>query len=335
MDGVAPPPDRNDRPLLIKAFETVNVGSGAYTFTDLQSTRLSDVWSRQFRLFTPVRRERMRLPTSLPEFAALRHVANLSDSPLTAAASLGGHWSDHNLAAITHVAACNFRCSYCYVDRAHLAGRDGFVGTAADVVDEFVRLRRWARERGRRLSILRLSGGEPLVAPSLVLEVYRELRGRGLLESTLLKVESNVSALRYAWRRTQVRLSAQEREWLRHIKVHSTLHFPPGTAFWPAIREGLEFAIDLGFDVYPAVGANDWTADQLEMLFDELSDIRPALPRRLAVRPFHLDYPALANRRRLPSPVESQAPSVIWEGILRRRLGIRYLELPRHVVSLD
>lgn len=222
MDGVAPPPDRNVRPLLVKAFETVNVGAGEYAFTDLRSTRLSDVRTRQFRLFTPVRRERMRLPTSLPEFAALRHVANLSDSPLVAAAQLGGHWSDHNLAAITHVSACNFRCSYCYVDRAHLAGRDGFVGSAAGVVDEFVKLRRWAQGTGRRLSILRVSGGEPLVAPSLVLEVYRELRDRGLLRSTLLKVESNVSALRYSWQRAQVRLSAQESEWLRHIKVHST-----------------------------------------------------------------------------------------------------------------
>lgn len=322
-------------PLLGKAFETVNVGPGEYAFTDLRSTRLGDVRSRQFRLFVPVRRERMRLPTSLPEFATLRHVANLSDSPLAAAAQLGGHWSDHNMAAITHVAACNFRCSYCYVDYAHLAGHDSFVGTAAGVVDEFLDLRQRLAGSDQRLSILRLSGGEPLVAPPLVVEVYRELVRRGLLQSTVLKVESNIAALRYSWRRSQIRLAADESAWLCRVKVHSTLHFPPGTVGWPAIRDGLAFAIELGFDVYPAVGANDWTAEQLEKLFDELSDIRSGLPRRLAVRPFHLDYPILADRRRLPRPIESEAPSMIWERILRERLGIDYLELPRHLVSLS
>ncbi|MFF0314264.1 hypothetical protein ACFYPH_06390 [Micromonospora sp. NPDC005252] len=324
----------NDRPLLARAYRLVNVGGGEYAFTDLRETSLGGVQTRQFRFFTPVKRERMRLPTSLPEFAELRHVANLSDSPVTVAAAIGGHWTEHNLAAITHVAACNFRCSYCYVDYRHLAGRDSFVAAADAVVDDFVALRGMALETGRKLSLLRVSGGEPLLAPSLVIEIYRVLVERGLLPSVVLKVESNLSALPYAWGQGSVRLAAPERDWLRRIKLHTTLHHPPGSGNWPAIRDGIAFALELGFDVFPAVGATDWTPLQLETLFDELTRISTGLPRRLAVRPFHLDYPALADRRRLPRPAESEAPSAVWEKILRRRLGVDYLERPRHLIPL-
>lgn len=324
-----------DRPLLSRAYEIVNVGPDDYAFTDLRQTALGAVQTRQFRLFTPVKRERMRLPTSLPEFADLRHVANLSDSPVTVAAELGGHWTDHNLAAITHVAACNFRCAYCYVDFAHLAGRDSFVATADEVVAEFVALRRAVAETGRDLNLLRLSGGEPLLAPSLVMGVYRALLEREMLPSVVLKVESNVSALVYAWRRGAMTLAAHEREWMPRIKLHTTLHRPPGSAEWPAIRDGLAFALELGLDVYPAVGANDWTAENLGTLFDELAQISVGLPQRLAVRPFQLDYPVLADRRKLPRPTEPEAPSVIWEGILRHRLGVDYLDRPRHLVPLS
>ncbi len=321
-------------PLLTRSYRTVNRGKGDFAFTDLSRTRLADVQNRQFRLFTPVKRDRMRLPTSLPEFAELRHVANLSDSPVTVAAELGGHWTEHNLAAITHVAACNFRCAYCYVDFRHLAGGDRFTTSPEQVVEEFVLLQQAASDAGRRLSLLRVSGGEPLLAPALVLGIHKEMRRRDILGASVLKVESNLSALPYAWREGGLRLTSEERTTLRRIKLHATLHAAPGGNVWPSIRDGLEIAIESGFDVYPAVGANDWTQADLENLFEELSAVDPALPRRLAVRPFQLDYPVLAKRRGLPSPREGEAPSLIWEEILLRRLHVRYLELPRHQVPL-
>ncbi|MGB2567127.1 hypothetical protein ACPFP2_01550 [Micromonospora citrea] len=324
-----------DPPLLARSYRIVNVGADAFAFTDLTRTALGGVQNRQFRLFTPVKRERMRLPTSLPEFAGLRHVANLSDSPVTVAAEIGGHWSEHNLAAITHVAACNFRCAYCYVDFRHLSGQDAFLAAAADVVDEFVKLRQAAGNAGRRLSLLRISGGEPFLAPALVLGIYRQMLRRDLLDVAVLKVESNLSTLPYALEQSRLTLTPDERGSLRRVKVHTTLHAPPGTTSWPAIRRGLETAMELGFDVFPAVGANDWTTEQLEQLFGELQAVNTALPLRLAVRPFHLDYPVLADRRGLPTPRESEAPSMIWERILLERLGVRYLERPRHLVPVE
>src|ERR1700678_2608061 len=156
-----------------KAYSIIHNGHTGYWMTDLTKTALEDVQSRFFRLFVPVKLIRQRLPTSLPEFHAIRHDATLSDSPVTTAAKLGGHWSDHNLAAITHVGSCNFRCNYCYVSFQHLAGHDGFPGDAKSLVEDFLRIRGELADGGKPLTILRVSGGEPLLALGLVTEVYQ------------------------------------------------------------------------------------------------------------------------------------------------------------------
>jgi sulfatase maturation enzyme AslB (radical SAM superfamily) len=181
-------------PGIERAHSIVHSKSSGYWMTDLTKTTLEDVRSRYFRLFTPVKLIRKRIPTSLPEFWSIRHDVTLSDSPVTAAAKLGGHWSDHNHAAITHVGACNFRCKYCYVSFRHLAGHDGFPGDAKSLVEDFVRIRSELADAGRPLTILRVSGGEPLLAPGLVAEVYQQLDRRNLLGQSVLKVESNLSA---------------------------------------------------------------------------------------------------------------------------------------------
>jgi hypothetical protein len=91
----------NVTPLASRSYETVNIDRSRFSFTDLTKTNLGGVQNKYFRLFEPVKLERMRLQTVLPEFWSLRHRANLSDRPVTTAARLGGHWSEYNLAAIT------------------------------------------------------------------------------------------------------------------------------------------------------------------------------------------------------------------------------------------
>ncbi|MFI2665283.1 hypothetical protein [Micromonospora carbonacea] len=86
MAESAPSPGADGGRLLARSYRIVNAGAGEFAFTDLGTTVLGGVRGRQFRLFTPVRRERLRLLTSLAEFAALRHEANLSDNPLAVAA---------------------------------------------------------------------------------------------------------------------------------------------------------------------------------------------------------------------------------------------------------
>ena len=304
--------------------------------TDLTKTTLEDVRSRYFRLFTPVKLIRKRLPTSLPEFWSLRHDATLSDSPVTAAAKLGGHWSDHNRAAITHVGACNFRCKYCYVSFRHLAGHDGFPGDAKTLVEDFVLIRGELADAGRPLTILRVSGGEPLLAPGLVTEVYQELDRRNLLGQSVLKVESNLSALPYAYGQLDRRGQADMRAAARQVTLHATLHARPGERDWRAILAGLGLAVELGFDLYPAIGGTGWSIDHMQILAGELEATAKNLSRRLAVRPFLLSYAERYGRRAsMSNDAEPVTASVAWEGILREITGSKYLATPRHEVELS
>ncbi|MEU4683032.1 radical SAM protein [Streptomyces xinghaiensis] len=322
-----------------RAHTLVHASPGRYRLTDLGRTGLEGVESRYFRLFIPVRYERLRLPTSLPEFSGVRHSATLSDSPVTTAAKLGGHWSEHNLAAICHVAACNFRCSYCYVDYRHLAGDDSRAETAAGLVGEFGRMRRRLASGGRRLSILRLSGGEPLLAPGLITEVYRELERLDLLGSVVVKAESNLSALPYALRSLDDSGRRAFRDVAPRLTLHATLHARPGQRDWRAILEGLALAVDLGIDVYPAIGGADWPRSDMLALLDALAGASAGLVHRLAVRPFNLAYAERYGRRKTLKPSADRPPhlstSAVWEELLRERTGEPYLARPRHEIGLS
>lgn len=323
-------------PGIEKAYSIVNRQHPSYWMTDLTKSGLEDVRSRYFRLFVPVKLIRGRLPTSLPEFRAVRHSATLSDSPVTAAAKIGGHWTDHNLAAITHVGSCNFRCSYCYVSFRHLAGHDGFPGDARSLVADFLRIRDELADAGRPLTILRISGGEPLLAPGLVTEVYERLGQLDLLNQCILKVESNLSALPYADSRIDRQSRASLREAARHVTLHATLHARPDEPDWPSISSGLRLAAELGFDIYPAIGGAGWTEHDLRTLAAELESTAKNLSRRLAVRPFRLSYAERYGRRvRAANSAEPVAASVVWEGILREVTGSEYLATPRHEVELS
>lgn len=326
----------NSNPGIGKAYSVVHGQASAYWMTDLTKTALEDVRSPYFRLFVPVKLIRRRLPTSLPEFRSVRHDATLSDSPVTAAARLGGHWSDHNLAAITHVGSCNFRCAYCYVSFRHLAGHDGFPGDAESLVMDFLRIRGELMESGRALTILRVSGGEPLLAPGLVAEVYQELARRELLDQCILKAESNLSALPYAFGQLDRQRQADVRMAAPHVTLHATLHARPGERDWQAIRDGLRLAVELGFDVYPAIGGTGWSRGEMRVLAQELESAAGNLSRRLAVRPFLLSYAERYGRRVTEAdhagPV---AGSVAWESILREITGSEYLAIPRHEVELS
>jgi uncharacterized Fe-S cluster-containing radical SAM superfamily protein len=326
----------NPNPGIEKAYSIVHRHPLGYWMTNLTRTSFEDVKSRYFRLFVPVKLIRKRLPTSLPEFHAVRHDATLSDSPVTVAAKLGGHWSDHNLAAITHVGSCNFRCNYCYVSFQHLAGHDGFPGDAKSLVEDFLRIRGELADGGKPLTILRVSGGEPLLALGLVTEVYQQLERRSLLGQCVLKVESNLSALPYAYEQLDHMAQADLRAAASQVTLHATLHARPGERDWRAIREGLRLAAELGFDLYPAIGGDGWSAEDLRTLASELESAAKNLSRRLAVRPFRLSYAKRYGRRMTAgSTPEPVAASAVWEGILRGITGSEYLATPRHEVELS
>jgi uncharacterized Fe-S cluster-containing radical SAM superfamily protein len=322
-------------PGIAKAYSIIHEPAEGYRMTDLTKSVLEEVQSPYFRLFTPVKLARKRLPTSLPEFWMIRHQAALSDSPVTAAAALGGHWSEHNLAAITQVGACNFRCNYCYVDFRHLAGHESFVGDATSLVADFVKLRRHLADSGQALTILRISGGEPLLAPSLIAEVFQRMTALNMTGQCLLKVESNLSAFPYAYEHLDESQRNSIRAVAPHVTLHATLHAKPGERDWATIRQGLRLAVDVGFQLYPAIGGGGWSDDDMLVLVGELERVAENLSRRLAVRPFDMSYTTRYERRIRPDEqVRPMPASEVWERILQETMGSDYLAVPRHAVEL-
>jgi uncharacterized Fe-S cluster-containing radical SAM superfamily protein len=323
-------------PATRRAYGQVHRIDGQIALTDLTTTSFSDVQSRYFRLFTPVKRERLRLPTSLREFHALRHFATLSDSPVLAAYKLGGHWTDHNLAAIFHLAACNLRCRYCYVDYRHLSGKDSFPSNAKAIITEFIALKTLLASRATPLSTLRISGGEPTLAPELIVSILEEFVSRGLDRDCLLKVESNMTTFAYALERSGPSIQNALRNLGRYLAIHVTVHSVPGTGTWRRAMDGLQLALSLSLDVYPAIGGADWSADDMNVAYDALATLAPNLPLRLAVRPFNLTYNILRNRHGLGKyQLDTRvAPSQTWEEVLRHHTGLDYLHPARHEVSI-
>lgn len=197
-------------------------------------------------------------------------------------------------------------------------------------------MRQELADSGRPLTILRVSGGEPLLAPGLVSEVYEKLDQEGLLSECVLKVESNLSALPYSFRQLSASGQASLRKAAPHVTLHATLHARPHERDWPSIHEGIRLALELGFDLYPAIGGTGWSLEDLKTLADELESAARNLSRRVAVRPFRLSYATRYGRRVTPdnNPSEGVAASVAWEGILRQVTDSEYLATPRHEVEL-
>lgn len=96
-------------------------------------------------------------------------------------------------AQIFQLAACNWRCWYCFVDFNRLAA-DPSLGkymTAHELVDLFLR-------EEQRASVIDLSGGQPDLVPEWTLWMMQALEQRGLCDEIFLWSDDNLST-EYLW----------------------------------------------------------------------------------------------------------------------------------------
>lgn len=175
-----------------------------------------------------------------------------------------------------------------------------------------------------------------MLAPDFIVDVFDEMARRGLTNNCVLKVESNMTAFTYALSVCPAGTADRLRAVGGRMAVHVTAHPKPGEADWSRLLAGLEQALVLGLDVYPAIGGADWSDEHLRSMYEDLAGLAAGLPLRLAVRPFNLSYDALQGRRGLSrfSVPNNVSPSVRWESILLRKQGRRYLDSPRHEVPI-
>lgn len=90
------------------------------------------------------------------------------------------------------VAGCNYLCNYCFVPRELNSGSEkyGKFFSAEEIVDEFLKIK---EKSETPMNIIRISGGEPLIIPEIVVDVYNETIRKS--PDLYLWIDANLSAL--------------------------------------------------------------------------------------------------------------------------------------------
>jgi organic radical activating enzyme len=114
------------------------------------------------------------------------------DMPDWASRKLGLSLASTNLAFMPQLKACNVHCPWCFVDDQNKNGEKetGEYFSISEVVDAFQSAR---KESGKPLHLMRLSGGEPTLAPWQWLELLQELNSRGLSKGVYFQGETNLT----------------------------------------------------------------------------------------------------------------------------------------------
>jgi len=153
-------------------------------------SEIHQFWRRK----TYVKDEDKLLPSYLREFPEPYQVAQYY---------CGGTWNDYNSPFTIQIGFCNLDCFWCFVSDELKNGTTGRFFSAKEIINI------WATNEDK--GILRLSGGEPFLAPDFIIELGKEIR------------KCNNSRL-YLWIDTNLLGTGYERV----VKKLSTLDIPFG-----------------------------------------------------------------------------------------------------------
>jgi uncharacterized Fe-S cluster-containing radical SAM superfamily protein len=121
------------------------------------------------------------------------HLRDFNEPYSYAAAMLGGNWNMYNAPFIVQVGKCNLNCHFCFVDEKlrNLKNPENYKDfTAKEVVNLW-------RENTKGKGILRISGGEPFLAPDFIKDVCRYIYTNGLSDKCFLWIDTNLLGNEY------------------------------------------------------------------------------------------------------------------------------------------
>jgi uncharacterized Fe-S cluster-containing radical SAM superfamily protein len=115
--------------------------------------------------------------------------------PYSAAYRLNNEPKNYNKALTVQAAGCNYDCNFCYVPRelnsANL--KYGKYFSAKEIIEIFLKARKVSDEP---LNVIRLTGGEIIIVPELIIDIYRELENKDLNE-VYIWIDTNLSITKY------------------------------------------------------------------------------------------------------------------------------------------
>jgi len=130
-------------------------GSSMIKDSDNKYSIINDYWRKK----TYVKDDEKLLPMYQQEFLEPYRVAQ---------SYCGGTWNDYNTPFAIQVGTCNLNCFWCFVSDELRDGKIGDYFTVKEVLDMW----RNNEEKG----VLRITGGEPFLAPEFLIEIGKEIK---------------------------------------------------------------------------------------------------------------------------------------------------------------
>lgn len=328
-----------------------------------------------FRIFNPVNDKKGRKLNS-SDFNVYKD--SLMDYPTIAAYKLGKDsdpeaWRQYNRLISVHIARCPINCWHCYLEECL---RDNCIDCsnsrncnkqrkteinikadympASKILNDFLQQREIDNEKGIYTNILRITGGEPFLAPNLILELLEELKRRNLQNEIILWTETNLIPL-CSNSKGETIVSTELLNNLgqyNNLCVHPCLHGLNKKEFYQItgsriddygqLINALQRLISSGIDIYPTFGSNTSSPCNIDCFYNEISKINPMLPLRFCMIEYDLNYLPVLWRHKHIKNFASKFEKVFdryqiidkWDKLLQKDFGHKYAEIPRHKINL-
>lgn len=270
------------------------------------------------------------------------------------------NWMAYNRLCSVHVPSCPFKCWHCFNDARPDVNPSVIKGSisAKELFNKFLHQREFDASQAKYTNVIRITGGEPFTEPNLILEIAKLIHNHN---------EKNPDSKIFLWTETNIVAFTAD----HHIRIENIEDYLPQLAKYndsfalhpcfhglsddelfsitntavsfSQLIEALRLMVEAGIDIYPTLHANICDPTHLENVFNQLINIHPNLPLRIALIEIDLNYEAVKKRmdmvkkaedREQPHLSSKYASLYEWDRLLRKAYGIGYGVLPRHLVSL-
>ncbi len=208
-----------------------------------------------------------------------------------ASLSLKRNLSEFTKVFTMQVAGCNYSCNYCFVPRELNSGSEkyGKFFSAEEIVDEFLRIKSSSETP---MNIIRISGGECLIIPEIIVDVYKAMMKRS--PDSYLWIDTNLSTYKILNKhKPELKKVLSQKNvgvvgcFKGTTKKDFSLITGAGEEFYKEQFETAKLLIDLGADFYAYVPAYVYdeksTEEKLESFLCELQKVNRNLPLRLEI----------------------------------------------------
>ena len=249
--------------------------------------------------------------------------------------------SDAMIAEVFQLAACNWRCWYCYVPFDRLAANPKTSRWFRP--DELVDL---YRGLSGRPPVLVLSGGQPDLAPEWIPGTMRALRDQGLHETTYLWSDDNLSN-DYLWRYLSPDSLAVMRSYANYGRVGCFKGFDPHSFTFNTHADGSLFnrqfeifgrLLDVGLDLYAYATFTSDCSDGIDESMSTFVDRLQRLSRTLPLRVVPLEVRSFTPlKSRVTSDAWRKADDIQWQAVVawNREIATRFPAEDRRTSIVD